>query len=74
VEFPIDCWLEQKAEALSTWTLQELYQCLNRAMNQAMAPDQVKRNVVSSCAIPKGQVGRPSKSLTLAQAIAVLRR
>src|SRR5262245_7658547 len=69
----VDRWLAHKAKTLSTRTLQELYQCLNRAMNRAMARDQVKRNVVSLCAVPKGQAGRPSKSLTLAQAIALLR-
>ncbi len=69
----IDRWLAGKAKILSTRTLQELYQCLNRAVNRAMARDQVKRNVVALCTIPKGQPGRPSKSLTLDQAKAVLR-
>lgn len=69
----VDRWLAQEARTLSTRTLQELYQCLNRSMNRAMARDQVKRNVVALCAVPKGQVGRPSKSLTLPQAVALLR-
>jgi integrase len=33
----------------------------------------VKRNVVALCSVPKGQPGRPSKALTMAQAEAVLR-
>ena len=37
-----------------------------------MARDKVKRNVVTLCAVPTGQDGRPSKSLTLAQAAALL--
>ncbi len=37
-----------------------------------MARDQVKRNVVALCGVPKGQEGRPSKSLNLAQANALL--
>ncbi|MDG4818253.1 tyrosine-type recombinase/integrase [Micromonospora sp. WMMD956] len=37
-----------------------------------MARDKVKRNVVALCSIPKGQQGRPSKSLTLDQAKAIL--
>jgi hypothetical protein len=37
-----------------------------------MARNKVKRNVVALCSVPKGQPGRPSKSLTLAQAKAVL--
>jgi integrase len=60
------------AKILSTRTLQELYQCLNRAVNRAMARDQVKRNVVALCTVPKGQLGRPSKSLSLDQAKSVL--
>jgi integrase len=46
---------------------------LNRAVNRAMARDNVKRNVVALCGVPKGQPGRPSKSLTLDQARMVLR-
>ena len=37
-----------------------------------MARDKVKRNVVELCSVPRGQIGRPSKSLTLAQAESVL--
>jgi integrase len=37
-----------------------------------MARDKVKRNVVALCGIPKGQEGRPSKSLNLEQARALL--
>jgi integrase len=47
-------------------------QCLNRAVKRAMARDLVKRNVVGLCSVPKGQPGRPSKSLNLQQATAVL--
>lgn len=68
----VDRWLADKAKILSTRTLRELHACLNRAINRAMARDKVKRNVVTLCAIPTGQRGRPSKSLTLDQAKAVL--
>jgi integrase len=68
----VDRWLADKAKTLSTSTLQVLHQCLNRAVRRAMARDLVKRNVVELCSVPKGQVGRPSKSLTLAQAKALL--
>jgi integrase len=37
-----------------------------------MARDYVARSVVALCEIPRGQAGRPSKSLTLDQARAVL--
>ena len=68
----IDRWLADKAKTLSTSTVQRLHECLNRAVNRAMARGNVKRNVVGLCGVPKGQPGRPSKSLTLDQARAVL--
>jgi integrase len=68
----VDAWLEAKAETLSTATLQRLHSCLNRAINRAMARDLVRRNVVALCSVPQGGPGRPSKSLTLAQAEAIL--
>lgn len=69
----VDRWLAAKAETLSTRTLQGLHSCLNRSIKRAMARDKVKRNVVALCSVPEGQGGRPSKSLTLVQAEAVLR-
>ncbi|MFE9192252.1 tyrosine recombinase XerC [Micromonospora sp. NPDC007208] len=68
----VDRWLADKATTLSTRTLRDLYGCLNRSVNRAMARDKVKRNVVALCTVPRGQGGRPSKSLTLDQAKAVL--
>jgi integrase len=68
----IDRWLAGKAASLSTSTVQRLHETLNRVINRAMARDQVKRNVVALCEVPKGTIGRPSKSLTLSQANAVL--
>lgn len=68
----IDRWLSSKTTTLATSTIQRLHECLNRAVNRAMARDKVKRNVVQLCGIPKGQEGRPSKSLTLDQAKALL--
>ena len=68
----VDRWLARKAKTLSTRTLQGMHSCLNRAVKRAMARDKVKRNVVALCSVPQGQVGRPSKALTLAQAEAVL--
>lgn len=68
----VDRWLLAKAKTLSSSTLQVLYSCLNRSVARAMSRDKVKRNVVALCTIPKGQRGRPSKSLTLDQAKALL--
>ncbi|MFF3251143.1 tyrosine-type recombinase/integrase [Actinacidiphila glaucinigra] len=68
----VDKWLGKLAQTLSTRTLEGIHSCLNRAVKRAMARDKVKRNVVELCSVPKGQPGRPSKALTLAQAEAVL--
>lgn len=68
----VDRWLAAKAQTLSTATLQRLHSCLNRAISRAMARDTVRRNVVALCSVPRGQPGRPSKALTLAQADAIL--
>lgn len=68
----VDRWLAEKASTLSTSTLQNLHNGLNRAVKQAMARDRVKRNVVELCSVPRGQGGRPSSSLTLVEAKALL--
>ncbi|WP_433474981.1 tyrosine-type recombinase/integrase [Spirillospora sp. CA-142024] len=68
----VDAWLARKAKKLSTDTLRQLRSILKRAVARAQARDKVKRNVVLLCEVPRGQDGRPSKSLTLAQAFAVL--
>lgn len=68
----VEEWLEVKAETLSTRTLQGMHSALNRSVRRAMARDKVKRNVVELCEIPEGRAGRPSKSLTMEQAAAVL--
>lgn len=68
----VDQWLAEMAETLSTRSLREVQSVLKRAITRAQARDKVKRNVVLLCGIPKGRDGRPSKSLTLAQAEALL--
>jgi integrase len=68
----VDAWLARKAKKLSTDTLRQLRSILKRAVTRAQARDKVKRNVVLLCEVPRGQDGRPSKSLTLDQAAAVL--
>ncbi|MGJ6968933.1 hypothetical protein ACSDR0_44240 [Streptosporangium sp. G11] len=69
----IDRWLADKAKELSTRTLRELRSILVRSISRAQARDKVKRNVALLCEIPRGKEGRPSKSLTLDQAEAVLK-
>lgn len=64
----VDRWLRAQAREVSTRTLRLMHSILNRSVVRAMARDKVKRNVVVLCAVPTGQTGRPSKSLTLDQA------
>lgn len=68
----VDAWLLDLSTKLSTRTLRGVRACLVRAVNRAMARDKVKRNVVLLCSVPTGRPGRPSKSLTSAQARDVL--
>ncbi|GAA4907814.1 tyrosine recombinase XerC [Streptomyces coeruleoprunus] len=68
----VDRWLAGKAKVLSTRSLEAIRSCLNRSVKRAMARDKVKRNVVELCSVPVGRPGRPSKSLTIKQAEAVL--
>jgi integrase len=68
----VDQWLARDAKQVSTRTLQELRSILKRSIARAQARDKVKRNVVLLCELPKGRPGRPSMSLTLDQAVAVL--
>ncbi|MET8984494.1 site-specific integrase [Nonomuraea wenchangensis] len=69
----VDRWPADKSKDLSTRTLRELRSILVRSISRAQARDKVKRNVVLLCEIPKGKESRPSKSLTLTQAEAVLK-
>lgn len=68
----VDRWLADRAKILSTSTLQRVKAILRRAISRAQARDKVRRNVVLLCDTPAGRAGRPSKSLTLSQAQAVL--
>lgn len=68
----VDKWLADKAKTLSTSTLHQIASILSRSINRAMLRDKAKRNVVTLCEIPQGKDGRPSKSLTLDQAEALL--
>jgi integrase len=68
----VDRWLADKAQTLSTRTLRDIKSILRRAVTRAQARDKVKRNVVLLCETPTGQIGRPSKALTLDQAQALI--
>jgi len=68
----VDGWLAEKAQVLSSSTVQRIKSILRRSITRAQAREKVKRNVVLLCETPTGQVGRPSKALTFDEAEALL--
>ena len=68
----VDRWLVAKAKTLSSSTVSNIKSILRRSITRAQARDKVKRNVVLLCGTPTGQPGRPSKSLKLEQAQALV--
>jgi len=65
--------LAAQAARLSSRTVQIAHNVLLRAIRQAERDDLVGRNVAALVRPPKGQgAGRPSKSLTLGQAVALM--
>ena len=68
----LDDWLDERAEELSTRSLRLIHQIVERSIRQAQARDKVRRNVASLVDVPEGQEGRPSKSMTLGQAVGLL--
>lgn len=68
----VDRWLAQESRVLGTRSLKAIHSILRHSITRAQARDKVKRNVSLLCETPKGRAGRPSKSLTFDQAVAVL--
>jgi len=64
--------LETVAAISSARTVTLTHNALERAIRHAEANDLVRRNVASLIRPPQGRAGRPSKSLTAAQTMAVL--
>ncbi len=64
--------MDDRAEELSGLTLRLVHQILERAIRHAQARDKVRRNVASLIIVPEGQEGRPSKAMTLDQAVRLL--
>lgn len=65
--------LAEKSAIMSTRSLRIIHSILSRSVRKAQAMDKVRRNVVQLCEVPEGCAGRPSKSLRLTQAEAVLK-
>jgi integrase len=53
-------------------SLRLIHQIVERAIRQAQARDKVRRNVASLVDVPEGEEGRPSRTMTLGQAVALL--
>jgi len=68
----VDDWLDGLSGKLATSSLQRVHSILRRAIVQAQARDRVLRNVADLVHTPKGQAGRPSKAMSLAQAEALI--
>jgi hypothetical protein len=64
--------LSKMAATHATRTLQKVHNCLTRAVHHAEGQDLVRRNVSALVDTPPGREGRPSQSLTLEQAGALL--
>ena len=69
----VQAMLNELAKTHSTRAIQLVRAALIKAVNHAQFNDLVMRNVASLTSIPAGQQGRPSKSLTLQQAQALLK-
>jgi integrase len=65
--------LAKMAATHATRTVQKAHNCLTRAIRHAEGQDLVRRNVSALVDTPRGQEGRPSQSLTVEQATALLR-
>jgi integrase len=68
----VDFALGKLAERLSTRSVRLARMILIQAIRNAMVNDLVVRNVADLTAVPTGEPGRPSRSLDLDQALAVL--
>lgn len=69
----VDRFLESLTDKLATSTIERVLNTLRRIIRFAESRNKVRRNVAMLVDPPKGKEGRPSKSMTLAQAQAVLR-
>ncbi|MET9874454.1 site-specific integrase [Actinacidiphila glaucinigra] len=68
----LDTWLDTKAAVLATQSLKMLHSIVRRSITHAQRRGKVARNVADWVEVPEGRPGRPSKSLSLAEAEAVL--
>ncbi|MBO0801680.1 MAG: site-specific integrase [Nocardiopsaceae bacterium] len=69
----VDDWLDERADHLTTRTLQAIHSIVRRSIRRAQGRDKVMRNVAALADTPEGRKdGRPSKAMNLDQATTVL--
>jgi integrase len=69
----VDDWLEDRANHVTTRTMQALHSILRRSIRRAQARDKIMRNVATLVDTPEGKKdGRPSKAMTLEEAMSVM--
>jgi integrase len=68
----VEKWLHELAPNLGRSALKQALSVLRRSIDRAMALGLAERNVTTLVQPPKGRAGRPSKSLTLEQARAII--
>ncbi|MDA1362493.1 site-specific integrase [Glycomyces luteolus] len=68
----VDAWLDVMARELSTGSVKKRLSTLRRIIRFAEAHNHASRNVAALVDAPRGQLGRPSKALTLEQTMALL--
>lgn len=68
----VDIWLELMAQELSSASVKKRLSTLRRIIRFDEARNHVGRNVATLVDAPKGQLGQPSKALTLDQAMMLL--
>jgi integrase len=69
----VDDWLDGLVDKMSTATLRKAHSLLRRSIRHAQARNRVSRNVAELVDTPEGRKkGRPSKAMTLDQAMTVL--
>ncbi|WP_079406221.1 site-specific integrase [Streptomyces sp. 3211] len=69
----VDDWLVGRAEVLGDESLKKVRSILKRSINHAQRRGRANRNVVELVDLPEGRPGKPSSSLSMAEAESILR-
>ncbi|MFJ5553129.1 tyrosine recombinase XerC [Streptomyces sp. NPDC093225] len=69
----LDAWLDDRKDVLATTSLQLVFSVLSRSITHAQRRGKVPQNIATLVEVPEGKAGRPSKSLSVEQGMAVLK-